>query len=173
MSSGASGSGNGTVQFSAAAEHGGHAAHRHAHDRRPDVHRQPGAACRARSRCAEPVANAPAGGGTGSVGGDGGRRVRVDGGQQRAVADDHGGASGSGNGTVQFSVAANPARSRASGTLTIGGQTFTVSQAQRLLVFDLAGEPNASPAGGGNAAASTRDGGGGMRVDGRQQRAAG
>ena len=38
------------------------------------------------------------------------------------------GASGSGNGTVAFSVAANPGAAR-TGTLTIAGQTFTVNQA--------------------------------------------
>jgi peptidyl-Asp metalloendopeptidase len=37
--------------------------------------------------------------------------------------------SGSGNGTVAFSVAANPNTAPRSGTLTIAGQTFTVSQA--------------------------------------------
>jgi len=39
-----------------------------------------------------------------------------------------GGASGTGNGTVTFTVAANTGAAR-SGTLTIGGQTFTVTQA--------------------------------------------
>jgi hypothetical protein len=38
------------------------------------------------------------------------------------------GASGTGNGTVGFSATANPGGSR-SGTLTIGGQAFTVTQA--------------------------------------------
>ena len=39
------------------------------------------------------------------------------------------GASGSGNGTVALSVAANPAASPRTGTATIAGQTFTVNQA--------------------------------------------
>ncbi|TAL00326.1 MAG: PKD domain-containing protein [Verrucomicrobia bacterium] len=38
------------------------------------------------------------------------------------------GGSGSGNGTVSYSVAANGSSSSRSGTLTIGGQTFTVNQ---------------------------------------------
>jgi hypothetical protein len=38
------------------------------------------------------------------------------------------GASGSGNGTVAFVVAANPSASTRNGTLTIAGQTFSVSQ---------------------------------------------
>jgi len=37
------------------------------------------------------------------------------------------GASGSGNGTVNFTVADNPGGDR-TGTLTIAGQTFTVTQ---------------------------------------------
>jgi hypothetical protein len=37
--------------------------------------------------------------------------------------------SGSGNGSVTYSVASNPASSSRSGTLTIAGQTFTVNQA--------------------------------------------
>ena len=39
------------------------------------------------------------------------------------------GASGNGNGTVGYSVAANAGASQRAGTLTIGGQTFTVTQA--------------------------------------------
>ncbi len=39
------------------------------------------------------------------------------------------GASGNGNGTVAFSATANPNGTPRSGTLTIGGQTFTVTQA--------------------------------------------
>jgi alkanesulfonate monooxygenase SsuD/methylene tetrahydromethanopterin reductase-like flavin-dependent oxidoreductase (luciferase family) len=39
-----------------------------------------------------------------------------------------GGASGSGNGVVAYSVEANPGAAR-TGTITIAGQTFTVSQA--------------------------------------------
>ena len=39
------------------------------------------------------------------------------------------GASGSGNGTVAFSAAANASTTQRSGTLTVAGQTFTVTQA--------------------------------------------
>jgi hypothetical protein len=39
------------------------------------------------------------------------------------------GASGSGNGTVSYSVAANPSTSPRSGTLTIAARTFTITQA--------------------------------------------
>jgi Zn-dependent metalloprotease len=40
-----------------------------------------------------------------------------------------GGASGTGNGTVSYSVAANTATTSRNGTITIAGQTFTVTQA--------------------------------------------
>ena len=40
------------------------------------------------------------------------------------------GASGSGNGTVAFSAARIPSTSPRTGTLTIGGQTFSVTQAR-------------------------------------------
>jgi hypothetical protein len=39
------------------------------------------------------------------------------------------GATGTGNGTVSYSVAANPSTSPRTGTVTIAGQTFTVTQA--------------------------------------------
>ena len=39
------------------------------------------------------------------------------------------GGSGTGNGTVGFSAAANPTAQTRSGTLTVAGQTFTVNQA--------------------------------------------
>jgi uncharacterized protein (TIGR03437 family) len=47
-----------------------------------------------------------------------------------------GGASGNGNGAVNYSVAANTAASRRTGTLTIAGQTFTVTQAPTALFSD-------------------------------------
>jgi Zn-dependent metalloprotease len=40
-----------------------------------------------------------------------------------------GGASGTGNGTVTYTVASNPGTTSRTGTLTIAGQTFTVTQA--------------------------------------------
>ena len=39
------------------------------------------------------------------------------------------GGSGSGDGTVAFNIGANPDIAARTGTLTIGGQTFTVNQA--------------------------------------------
>ena len=49
-----------------------------------------------------------------------------------------GGASGSGNGQVAYSVTANPSTSQRSGTITIAGQTFTVTQAGQACTFALA-----------------------------------
>ena len=46
------------------------------------------------------------------------------------------GASGTGNGTVAFSIAANTGSTSRSGTLTVGGQTFTVTQAGAAPTFN-------------------------------------
>ena len=59
---------------------------------------------------------------------DGRRGLRLDGGEQRRVDHGHAGGSGTGNGTVSYSVAANTGAAR-TGTVTIAGQTFTVNQA--------------------------------------------
>ena len=48
------------------------------------------------------------------------------------------GTSGSGNGTVSYSVAANTGTTSRNGTLTIGGQTFTVTQAGAPCTFTIA-----------------------------------
>lgn len=47
-------------------------------------------------------------------------------------------ASGTGNGTATYNVAANPSATLRSGTLTIAGQTFTVSQAAAACAISLA-----------------------------------
>ena len=52
------------------------------------------------------------------------------------------GASGNGTGTVAFSAAANPNATQRSGSLTIGGQTFSVTQAAAPCTYrDQPGEP--------------------------------
>ena len=48
------------------------------------------------------------------------------------------GVSGSGNGSVGYSVAANPNTAIRAGTLTIGGQTFTVNQAAAACTYSIA-----------------------------------
>jgi len=60
-----------------------------------------------------------------------------------------GGASGSGNGKVSYSLAANTASSARSGALTIAGLTFTVTQAAAVTTFSLSAKTaNATAAGG-------------------------
>lgn len=48
------------------------------------------------------------------------------------------GVTGSGNGTIGYSVAANPNTAIRAGTLTIGGQTFTVNQAAAACTYSIA-----------------------------------
>ena len=48
------------------------------------------------------------------------------------------GANGSGNGSVSYNVAANMGTSSRTGTMTIGGQTFTVTQAGAPCTFTIA-----------------------------------
>ena len=100
---------------------------RHADDRRPDVHRESGGRSvqlhadahererhrRRRQRIPQRVRR---------------DRVCVDSDEQRADSSASvSGSSGSGNGSVSYSVTANGVSAR-SGTLTVGGQTFTVNQ---------------------------------------------
>ena len=71
----------------------------------------------------------PASGGTGSV-----AVMAPDGCMWTAASNDHwisitSGSSGNGNGTVEYSAAANTGSSSRTGTMTIAGQTFTVTQA--------------------------------------------
>ena len=60
-----------------------------------------------------------------------------------------GGASGSGSGTVAFSAAANSSTSSRTGTLTIGGQSFSVTQPGIACTFTLSAPSVSVPAGGG------------------------
>ena len=48
------------------------------------------------------------------------------------------GANGSGNGSVSYNVAANTGTTSRTGTMTIGGQTFTVTQAGAPCTFTIA-----------------------------------
>ena len=58
-----------------------------------------------------------------------------------------GGANGSGSGQVAYSVAANPGTSTRNGTMTIAGQTFTVTQAGQTCTFSLSPVSTSVPAG--------------------------
>ena len=59
------------------------------------------------------------------------------------------GASGSGNGTVAFSAAANASTTQRSGTLTVAGKTFTVTQAGAPCTYAISPASQSVVAGGG------------------------
>ena len=63
-------------------------------------------------------------------------------------------ASGSGNGTISFSASANSGSQTRQGTLTIGGQTFTVNQAGVACSYALTPVVSSVGAGGGSVATS-------------------
>ncbi len=56
------------------------------------------------------------------------------------------GAGGSGSGTVSYSVANNPSRQSRTGTLTVAGLTFTVTQSGRSTATDFSGDGRADRA---------------------------
>jgi hypothetical protein len=74
-------------------------------------------------------ASQPAGGGTGSVAVTAGAGCTWSAVSNATFITVTAGSSGSGNGTVSYSVAANTATTSRTGTITIAGQTFNVSQA--------------------------------------------
>ena len=67
------------------------------------------------------------------------------------------GASGSGNGTVAFSAASNPNTSARTGTLTIGGQTFSVTQAAAACTYALLPTSQSVVASGGTGSTAVTD----------------
>ncbi|MDQ3804916.1 MAG: M36 family metallopeptidase [Acidobacteriota bacterium] len=71
----------------------------------------------------------PAGGGSGSVTVTTGSTCSWTAASNSAFITITGGSSGTGSGTVTYSVAANTATTSRTGTMTIAGQTFTVTQA--------------------------------------------
>ncbi len=74
-------------------------------------------------------ASQPAGGGTGSVSVTAGAGCNWTAVSNASFITSTSGASGTGSGTVNYSVAANTATTARTGTLTIAGLTFTVTQA--------------------------------------------
>jgi hypothetical protein len=74
-------------------------------------------------------ASVAAGGGTGSVSVTAGAGCAWTAASNATFITITGGSSGSGSGTVSYSVAANGATTSRTGTLTIAGRTFTVTQA--------------------------------------------
>jgi Viral BACON domain/Putative binding domain, N-terminal len=125
VTSGASGSGDGTVNFTVASTTGPSRSGTLTIAGRTFTVNQ-GQGCTI--SLASSSASVPAGGGTGTF------DVRTADGCGWAAADNAswlsitGGASGSGNGTVHYSASANTGPQR-TGTITAGGQTFTVTQA--------------------------------------------
>ncbi|MBK9316827.1 MAG: BACON domain-containing protein [Acidobacteria bacterium] len=73
------------------------------------------------------------------------QRLRLDGGSNANFIAITSGANGAGNGTVNFTVDANLTTNQRTGTLTVAGQTFTVTQAAaaRSLFIAGAGSPAA------------------------------
>jgi uncharacterized protein (TIGR03437 family) len=59
------------------------------------------------------------------------------------------GASGNGNGAVSFSVSANPTATQRTGTLTVAGQTFTVTQSGQPCTYTIAPSNQSFAASGG------------------------
>ena len=155
VTSGANGSGNGTVRFTAASTNGGSRSGTITIAGQTFTVNQ-GSGCS--FSLPQSSANAAAGGGTGSVG------VTAAGGCSWTAASNvpwltiTAGGSGSGNGTVQYSVASNAGSAR-SGTLTIGGQTFTVNQASGCS-FSLSQSSANAAAGGGTGSVAVTAGGG-------------
>ena len=154
VTAGASGSGNGSVSFSAAANAstsqrtgtltaGG----------RTFTVTQAGAACA--YAIAPTSQSVVAGGGTGST-----SVTAQTGCAWTAVSDSTSwltvtaGASGSGNGTVSFSAAANVSTSQRTGSLTVGGQAFTVTQAGAACSYAISPTSQSVIAGGGTGSTS-------------------
>jgi len=73
-----------------------------------------------------------AGGGTGSLGVTAGTGCAWTAASNSSFITISSGASGTGNGTVGFSIAANPNTVQRTGTITAAGQTFTVTQAANM-----------------------------------------
>ena len=94
--------------------------------------------------------------------------LQLDGREQRGWITISAGASGSGNGSVSYSVAPTPGTTSRTGTMTIGGQTFTVTQAGAPCTFTIS--PTSSNLTTSAAATGTRhrDRGHGLRLDGRE-----
>ena len=80
---------------------------------------------------------------------DGGERVQLDGHEQRELMSVTAGASGSGNGTVSYTVAGNSGTASRTGTITAAGQTITVTQAGQTCSYTVSSTSVSSSAAGG------------------------
>jgi hypothetical protein len=149
VTSGATGSGNGSASFSAAAN-----PNASARTGTMTIASQPFTVSQAAAACAFTLTPASqtvdAGGGTGLT------SVTVPNGCAWTAVSSNtswltvtSGASGNGNGTVIFNAAANPTPQSRAGSLTIGGQTFTVNQAAAACTFTLSSTSQAVASSGG------------------------
>ncbi|MEO7273532.1 MAG: BACON domain-containing carbohydrate-binding protein, partial [Vicinamibacterales bacterium] len=157
IGSGSSGSGTGTLQYTAASTTGGTRSGTLTIAGQTFTLTQ-GSGCS--FSLSSTTANVPAGGGTGSV-----AVTSAAGCEWTATSNapwltitPGGSGSGNGNGTVQYSAAATTGGSR-SGTLTIGGQTFTVTQGSGC-TFALAPSSLSLPSAGGSSPVSVTAGAG-------------
>ena len=151
ITAGASGTGNGAVQYSAAATNAGPRSGALTIAGQAFTVNQDNGCTIA---IAPTSASVPAGGGTGSVAittAAGCAWTATSNAPWLTIAS---GASGSGNGTVAYSAAATTGGSR-SGTLTIGGQTFTVTQGSGCSVAISPASANVAAAGGTGSVAVT------------------
>jgi hypothetical protein len=155
VTGGSSGSGNGTVGFTVAPTSGPSRTGRLI-VAGETISVTQGQACT--FTIAPQVQNVPAGGGTGSVAVTAGQGCEWNAASHAPWITITSGASGSGNGAVAFSVAATAGPSR-SGTLTVAGQPFTVTQGQGCSAT-LAPSSAAAPAAGSSGAfdVATADG---------------
>ncbi len=126
IAAGATGSGNGTVRFAAAANSGpARTATITVGGKTFTVTQAAGCSYSLSSSSA----SVPGEGGTGSVGVTAGSACAWTAASNADWISITGGSRGSGNGTVSFSAAAHTGAPR-SGTLTVAGQTFTINQAE-------------------------------------------
>ncbi len=155
ISSGATGSGNGTVKFAAAANTGpARSATITAGGRTFTVSQAAGCAYTLSSSST----SVPGEGGAGTVGVTTGGACAWTAASNADWITVTAGARGTGNGTVSFTAAAHTGASR-SGTLTVAGQTFTVNQAESCTYTVSPASQNVGAAGGGVSVAVTTPGG--------------
>ncbi len=106
------------------------------------------------------TASAAGSGGSGSVGVTAGAGCAWTASSNAAWLTISGGASGSGNGTVSYAVAVNPNCTGRSGSLTIAGKTFTVTQSAGTGVAALSPTAATTSAGAGGGSISVTNGAG-------------
>jgi hypothetical protein len=146
ITGGASGEGSGTVAFTAAVNSGAARSATIQIAGTTATITQPAASC---TYTIAPTSQAVgAGGGTGSVTVTAGANCAWSVTKDASWISITSGATGTGNGTVQFSVSSNPGAAR-SARLTIAGRTFTVTQAASTCTFAIAPRDQGIGAGGG------------------------